>query len=196
MAHSSLVWNAKRRLFSCIGELSQEFPSRLASAYGGAPIWRGKIDDCLTKNSAQPGLFGYTRDHILEVVHIRICRNSAADHLDHTQPRSPRDKVFCHVLCFRGEDVFLQPVIEGMVVEPAEQAHGRVRVAVDQPGQYQCAASVDRSPSPMPRFNIAWLADGRKRAVTYGDRTVFDDTALCIHRDKRAVADKQIYGIH
>ncbi len=134
---------------------------RVFEGLGGRPmIGCGKIDDGLAENAAHPGLFGDAGDRILEVVHIRIGRDAAADHLDQAQPRSPLDKVFGHVLRFGGEDIFLEPVVEGMVVSKAtEQAHGRVRMAVYESGEDQRAAGVDRSTGAMARFDIGSPAD-------------------------------------
>jgi hypothetical protein len=112
-------------------------------------------------------------------------------------PGSPFDEVFRHVLCFGGEDVLLQPVVQGMVVgEPAKEAHGRMRMAIDQPREDQRAAGVNRSKGPMLRFDFGSLADCCNKPVAYGGCAVLDHTALCVHGDKRAPANKQIRAIH
>jgi len=69
----------QRIIFPFIDELLRVF-ERL----GWRPmIWGGKIDDRLAENSAHPGLFRDAGDRILEVVHVRVGRDSATDHLDH-----------------------------------------------------------------------------------------------------------------
>ena len=141
---------------------------------------------------------GDARNGGLEVVHISISGNATANHLGHAQARAPLDEVLGDVLGLGGEDVFLQPIIEGVVVgEAAEQAHGCVGVPVDQAGQDQCAACVlYRFPGLIPGFDSGSLANRGDRPVADGDCAVFDHTAVCIHSDERAAADEKVRAIH
>ena len=63
------------------------------------------------------------------------------------------------VLASAGKDVLLQPVHQRQVVgQPAEHHHRRVRVGVDQPGQHDLVARVDRLAPP---DSCAAIAAGR-----------------------------------
>ena len=92
---------------------------------------------------------------------------------------------------FGGKYVFLQPVVERVVLgNPAEKAHGGVRVAVDESGQHQCAARVDHSGPVRLRFEVGAFADGYNRMASNRDAAVFDDAPLRVHGDDRSTADE------
>ena len=135
-------------------------------------IGRREIQDRLTEHAAHPGFLGNSRHGVLEVVHVGVGRNPAAQHFQNAQPRAPEHEIFGHIPCFGGEDVPLQPVVERMILrDAAEQAHRRVGVAIDHAGQHQRAARVNRLLRGASfRFEICALAD-------LGDYVAFDRDA-------------------
>ncbi len=57
-------------------------------------IRRGEIDDRLAQHAAHAGFFCYARDYVLEVVHVGVGRNAAAQHFEHAKTRAPKDELF------------------------------------------------------------------------------------------------------
>ncbi len=118
---------------------------RVSQGFGGGLVVRGgEVDDGLAQHAAHAGFFCYTRDHILEVIHVGVGGDAAAQHFQDAEARAARDEVFVYVVGFGGEDVLLQPFIEGEIVrQAAEEAHGGVGVAVDQARKDERASSVE-----------------------------------------------------
>ncbi len=105
-------------------------------------VGRGKVDEGFAQNAAHAGRLGFFRDRIFEVVHVGEGGDAAANLFRRRQPRAPADKFFVHVLCFRRENVFVEPVVESdVIVQAAKQRHGHVGVAVDESGQDQLCLS-------------------------------------------------------
>ena len=157
-------------------------------------IGRREIQDCLAEHAAHAGFLRDARDYVLEVIHVGVRRDSAAQHFQHAQPRAPENEIFSHISRFGGEDVPLQPVVERMVLrDAAEQAHRRVCVAVDHAGQHQRPARVNRLlHTARFRFEIHAFADLGNDVALDRDAAVLDHAKLRVHRDYRAAADEQI----
>ena len=140
--------------------------SARASAFGRRlRVGDRELDDRLPEHAAQAGLARRLRDLLLEVVHVGEGRRARLDHLERGQPRAGAHELRRHGLGFGREDVLLQPVHQRQVVgEPAIHHHRRVRVGVDQPGQDDLVARVDRlgradtsrrSPSGVPTSTMS-----------------------------------------
>ena len=125
-------------------------------------VGRGKIDEGFAQHAAHAGGFGFFGHRIFEVIHVGEGSDAAANLFRRRQPRAPADKFFVHVLCFRRENVFVEPVVESdVIVQTAKQSHGHVGVAVDESGQDELAFGVDGL-----RSGVLWLrfrALGRRR---------------------------------
>ena len=175
----------------CRGDQRIVFPVgeivlRVSQGLGGSFVVRGgEVDDRLAQDAAHAGFFCYARDDILEVIHVGVGGDAAAQHFQDAEPRAARHEVFVYVVGFGGEDVLLQPFIEGEIVgQAAEEAHGGVGVAVDQAGKNQGAFCVEPGcRCGIVRFDVAAFAYGLDRIAGDGQGAVFDEGMGCIHRD-------------
>ena len=115
----------------------------------------GKIDDRFGEHASHAGFLRDPRYGIFEIVHVAIGGRSATQHFEKTQPSGPDDKILGHVSRFGRKNIFVEPFVERKVVgNAAEQAHGRVRVAVDQAGHDDAAARVDYFRRFVFRFDL------------------------------------------
>ena len=160
----------------------------------GLVVGRREIQDRFAEHAAHAGFLGHARDHVLEVIHVGVRGNTAAQHFQDPQPRAPENEIFGHISRFGGEDVPLQPVVERMILrDAAEQAHRGVGVAVDHAGQHQRAARVNRLLRGASfRFEIRALADPGDYVAFDCDAAILDHAELRVHRDHRSAADEQI----
>ena len=161
---------------------------------GSFVIGRRKIQDGFAEHTAHAGFFRDARDDVLEVIHVGVGGDSAAQHFEDAQARAPENEIFGDVPRFGGEDVALQPVVERMVFgNAAEQTHRGVRVAVDHAGQDERAAGVDRLFRVAGfRFEIGALADRSDGVALDRDAAILDHAELGVHGDHRSAADEQI----
>ena len=156
-------------------------------------VGRGKIDESFAQHAAHAGGFGFFRHGIFEVIHVGESSDAPANLFRRRQARAPADKLLVHVLGFRRENVFVEPVVEShVIVQAAKQSHGDVSVAVDESGQDQLAFGVDGLRSGVPGFEFAAGADGDDRVTFHGDSAVVEDGAGAVHGDDRAAGDEQV----
>ena len=157
-------------------------------------VRRGKIDERFTQHSAHARGLGFFRDRILEVIHVRKSGDAAANLLRSGQTRAPAHKFFGDVLGFRGKNIFAQPVVQRhIVMQPAKQRHGHVRVPVDEARQHQLAARVDGLRRSIFIFDVGAETDGRDDVALHGHRSVFNNQRSSVHGDDGAAADQQVH---
>ena len=156
-------------------------------------VGRGKIDEGFAQHAAHAGGLGFFGHRVFEVIHVGEGSDAAANLFRRRQTRAPADKLLVHVLGFRRENVFVEPVVERhVIVQAAKQGHGNVSVTIDESGQDQLAFGVDRLRGGVPGFEFAARADGDDRVALHGDSAVVDDVARAIHGDDGAAGDEQV----
>ena len=112
---------------------------------------------------------------------------------ERTERVSPGDEFFGNAPCFGGENIFLQPVVEAVVVRKAtEKAHGRVSVSVDQTRKHQRTARVDCFACAFAQVHRPAFAHGSDRVSAHYYHAIFDHTTVCIHRDYRPAGDEEV----
>ena len=80
-------------------------------------------------------MLGNARRDIREEIHVIETGGATAQHLGNSQFRAGLHEFFVNPAGFSRPDVVLQPVHQGDVIsESPEQAHGCMRMCVDQPG--------------------------------------------------------------
>ena len=125
-------------------------------------VGRGKIDESFAQHAAHAGGFGFFRHGVFEVIHVGESGDAPANLFRRRQTRAPADELLVHVLGFRRENVFVEPVVEShVIVQAAKQGHGDVSVAVDESGQDELAFGIDRLRGGVPGFEFG--CGGRPR---------------------------------
>ena len=144
----------------------------------------GKVYDRLAEHAAHASLHRLVRDGILEVVHIAVGGRAAANHFGESEPCADAHELFGNILRFSREDVFRQPLLQIKIVcQPAKERHRHVRVAVDETGNDDLAARINRLARGVFSLYLGALADGNDATITHDDCAVFDNAPLVIHRD-------------
>jgi len=139
-------------------------------------VRRRKIDERFSQHAAHTGGLRFLRNRVLEVIHIRESGHTRANLFRGRQPRSPTYKIFIHVLRFRGKNVLAQPVIERhIVMQPAKQRHGHVRVPIDEPGQDQPAVRINRLRGVIFSIDLRSRPNRGNGITAHGNAAVVDD---------------------
>ncbi len=132
--------------------------------------------------AAHAGFFGRLRRAILEVVHVDERGGARQHHLQARQARAPQYEIRRHVLGFRGEDKFVEPVLQLHVVgDAAEQRHGCVGVRVDQPRHQDVVRAVDMHARLKLFLDVGALAHSHDALAANSHRAVVNQVAMRIH---------------
>src|SRR6185437_5732176 len=122
-----------------------------------------------------------------------VSRDAAAKHLENAEARAPFDEIGLHVAGFGGENIFLQPVVEvGVAAESAKEAHGGVRVDIDEAGHDDFAGGVNGARGGETRCNFVLGADGDDGVTANGDSAGIVDVARGVHGDDDGVGDENV----
>ena len=163
---------------------------------GSLIVGRGKIDDGLSQDTAHSRIFGYARHDILEIIHIRVRGDAAAQHLEHSEFGPPIDKIRSHVARFRRENILLKPFVEREVVgQSAKQAHRGVGVTVNQPRHHERAMRINRLRGFESALDFRTRAYGDNRIAANGYRAVFNHSPLRVHGDDSSTGNQQIHFV-
>ncbi len=104
----------------------------------------GKVEDGLAQYAAHAGGLRFLGDGVLKVIHVCKRGHASANLLRRCQSCAPAHKFFVHVLRFRRENEFRQPLFQRHVIlQTPEQGHRHMRVAVDESRENQLAARID-----------------------------------------------------
>ena len=153
-------------------------------------VRRREIDKRLPQHAAHSGSFGFFRDRIFEVIHVRKSGHAGADLFSRRQPRAPTNEFLGNVLRFRRKNVFVEPVTEGhIVVQSAKEHHRDMSMAVDESRQDQSIFRVDTLAAFVSRFNFCARTYSDDRIVLNDDIPIVVDMPLAIHGDDGAAGD-------
>jgi len=148
----------------------------------------------LAQNAAHAGGLSFARDGVLEVIHVRIGGDAAADHLQCRQARAPSDELLGDVARFGGEDVLLEPVLKRQIIGNApEENHGGVAVRVDQAGQDQLAAGQNAPCRRVPCRNLDTRANRQDLVAADCNGAILKDAEAGVHRHDGAAGDQQVH---
>ena len=107
-------------------------------------VRRGEADDRLTEDRAESRFVDRLRDGLLEVVHVDEGRRAAPRHLDRGEERAPVAELLVDVSRLGGKDEVVQPLHELHVVrDAAQERHGDVAVAIDEPRDDEHSRGID-----------------------------------------------------
>ena len=155
-------------------------------------IGHRELDDRLAEDTAQARFLRGLRDLVLEVIHVGVGRGARLDHLQRSQPRPRADEVRRHRLRLGREDVLLQPVHQREVVgEATEHHHRRVGVGIDQAGQDDLVARIDRLRGVVARRDLGGGADVDDVEAVDGDGAGREHLARIVLGEDRAADDHE-----
>ena len=110
-----------------------------------------------------------------KLVHVGDARRAACEHLDDAPARAGADVLGRH-LRFDGKDRLLEPALKGQsATAPAQQGHGGMGVAVDEPGQDERLRAVAHVHPLSARCGDGPRADGGDPAVRADDDVALRD---------------------
>ena len=132
-------------------------------------------------------------DRIRVVIHVDKRGRAAPNHFPTGQLGANTDELGIHELDFRREYVVRQPVHECQVIrDAAQQRHGGVLVAVDDPGHDDTILTAERFHRVVARVDIGSDTDLEDDAIVDRDGAVLDNAELLVHCDDPVALHDQI----
>ncbi len=149
---------------------------------GRGGVGRFEANHGLAQNRAHARFFGGLRGAILEIIHVDERGGARKHHLQARQARAPQHEIRRHILGFRGEDEFIEPVLQLHVVgDAAKQRHGGVGVRVDQARHQDVVRAVEMHARLKLFLDVGALADAHDALAANGHCSVINQVVMRVH---------------